>query len=945
MARFVRGHDWSATSLGPICGWPHALRSAVATLLETRFPATLAWGPERIGFYNDACIPVLGDRPQPVGRSVREVWADVWDQIGPMIEDVFSGQGRRFEDVSLGIRRPGQPDPSWWTLSCAPIRDEFGEVVAAQTIFIETTVRVRMERRQDFLIGLGDRLRRLTDGAQAAAVTCEGLGLHLGADRVGYAEIDRDGGIARIGPGWTSTEGLDRPGTYVLREFGAPFIDALAAGRTTAVDDVARDPLTVDGTIYRPFRIGAILVAPLIRDGRWVNALSVAAAQPRRWTEDEISLVAEVAERTWDTLERVRAEAALRESRHRLEAALVAGRMAAWDWDPELDRVTATDTIVEVFGLRPGDAIATSESGFELLHPDDRDRHRATVNRAAAAGEFYESEFRIVRPRDGGITWLQERASPHRDPVTGVLGFSGLVWDVTPRKQAEMEREEARRTVAADLAVSKRLHEWAVRSVGVTALQPVLQDMLRDTLAILGADFGIVRMHEPETNALKIMAQHGFDPDFLERFDTVDPDDMNSMCARAFRSGRRIIVEDIRVDPDFGHLAASAQEAGFLGAQSTPLLDRSGTCVGILATYRRTPAAASERSMRVIDLYAAQMADLIGARRAQEALTASEHRLRTVIEEIPQLVWRSTRDGHATWHSPQWFAFTGAAPDQGQGKHWQATVHPDDLGALKESWERADITGILEAECRIWCAPEARYRWFQVRARPGPALDGAEPEWFGTNTDIDGLRRLQEHQRTLLTELQHRVRRTLSRLRAILRGTSASGEDLEDYVMRLDGRLDALTRAQGPVTRDPHAGVDLHELVANELLAHQAREGERASLHGPPVRLCPDAADILALALHELAMNAVEHGALSGSRGRIGVKWEIVASPEDDRLVLVWSETGGEAGTRPTHRGFGFDLLERQLPSELGARAAIAFPARGFRCTLDLPFTARVALI
>lgn len=946
MACFVRGHDWSGTPLGPIAGWSHTLRSAVATLLETRFPATLAWGPDRIGFYNDAFLPLLGDRPQPVGRSVREVWADVWTEIGPVIEDAFRGHSHHREDVPLAIRRPGRADPSWWTLSCAPIRDDDGVIAGAQTILLETTARMRMERRQLFLIGLGDRLRGLTDATVTAAVACEELGRHLGADRVGYAEIDLEGGIARVGPGWTSTERLDRPGAYALHEFGEPFIATLAAGRTAVVSDVSRDDLTRDGTVYGSFGIGAILVAPLIRAGRWVNALSVAVAAPRRWTQDEGNLVAEVAERTWDALERARAEAALRASQHRLESALQAARMVAWDWGPVQDRLAYTGAVTEVFGLSPNEGITHRTTAFELVHPDDLRRHRATVEAAAASQRFYESEFRIVRPRDGAVTWLQERASPRQDPVTGETGFSGLVWDVTRRKRAEIEREEARRMVADDLAVTTKLHEWSVRSVWDSDLQPVLEEILKDTLAILGVGFGIIRMYDSEEDILRIVAQHGFTRDFLERFATVDPRDAASLCARAFRTRRRVIVENAHVDHGETDIRPSAEEAGFVGAQASPLVDRSGVCVGILSTFSRQPTKVSERSLRVIDLYAVQMADLIGARRARDELAASEHRLRALIEGIPQLVWRSTADGRATWHSPQWFAFTGSEPSRGVGEHWRATIHPDDAATVDQAWKKAAEIGRYEVECRIWCAPEARYRWFQVRARPGPAAGAGSdgPEWFGTSTDIDGLRTLQEHQRTLLAELQHRVRHTLSRLRTVLRGTSVSGEH-EDYVLRLDGRLDALTRAQGPVTRDPHAGVDLHELVANELLAHQAREGERASLRGPPVRLRPDAADLLALAVHELAVNAVEHGALSRHRGRIGVEWRIAASPEGERLVLAWTETGGTTGAVPEHRGFGFELLERLLPRELGARTQIGFPARGLRCTLDLPFTPRIALI
>lgn len=949
MADCIRAHDWGATALGPVAGWPAALTFAVSTMLESRFPSLVAWGPHRIGIYNDACMPIFGDRPDPLGRPFDVAWADIWDDVRLVYESAASGQLCFFEDLPLNVPRPGLPDLSWWTFSCSPIRNERGAIGGVQATILETSPRIRLERRQAFLLGLGDALRRLNDGAEIAAEVCARLGRHLGADRVGYAEIDPEAGEARVGRGWTADERPDRPGRYVLSAFGHGFIAQLASGSTALVNDVARDPRTADGSIYAAFGIGAILVVPLIRRGRWVNALSIAGAAPHVWTQEEATLATAVAERTWEAVERARAEASLRESRDRLQAALEAARMAAWDWDPAADRVAVSGTVEEVFGLMPGETIGSSSDGLSHLHPEDRERHRETIAAAGASRTGYESEFRIIRRIDGEVAWLEERAHPRTDPVTGEIGLAGLVWDVTRRKRAEIACEQARREVADELAVMTKLHDWAVRIARPAEWAGLLDEMLTAAMHVLDADFGTIRTFDPEAETLTVLAHRGCDESYLERFRTVAASEADSVWNRALRGKRRVVADDLRKTTDRAGddkvLREAAREFGFHAVQVTPLFDRAGAPVGALATGFRRQRRSTEREARLVDLYGAQIADVIGVRQARNALATSEQRFRRLIEGIPQLVWRYEQEGHSTWCSPQWFAYTGLTREGSLDRGWLDAMHPDDRPVILDAWARAERLGAYECECRIWSARERRYRWFQERAVAEPLGDGGV-EWIGTSTDIDALRTLHEHQRALLAELQHRVRHTLSRLRTIVRRTAEDGGSVDDYVLRLDGRLDALARAQAPVMRDPNAGVDLHELVADELTAHQAREGERASVCGPAVRLRPGAADILALALHELAINAVEHGALSRDRGRIGVSWRIETGAAPRRLVFEWAESahGFRPLNEPVREGFGFGLLNRTLADELDARTTIAFGRRGLSCTIDLPMTPRLVL-
>lgn len=161
--------------------------------------------------------------------------------------------------------------------------------------------------------------------------------------------------------------------------------------------------------------------------------------------------------------------------------------------------------------------------------------------------------------------------------------------------------------------------------------------------------------------------------------------------------------------------------------------------------------------------------------------------------------------------------------------------------------------------------------------------------------------------------------------------------------MHLDGRIGAFARVQGALLRDPDDGLALNALVADTLLLAPARENERWTLDGPAVTLKAKTAEMLGLALHELATNAVKFGALSWSRGRIAVRWRLAEGAGADgepRLVLTWTETGAPEPTMAARRGFSTEMLEKTLAYELGAETALDFTAQGVICRIALPLSA-----
>jgi two-component sensor histidine kinase len=146
MAEAVRAYDWASTSLGPIENWGASLRTAVSMMLSSAFPKSIVWGPDLVTLYNDAFKPILGGKPEALGRPFSEVWAEAWDTIGPFAEKAYAGEATFIEDFPLVVHRHGYPEQAWFTFCYSPIRDETGRIAGMMDTVMETTGKVRAQQ-------------------------------------------------------------------------------------------------------------------------------------------------------------------------------------------------------------------------------------------------------------------------------------------------------------------------------------------------------------------------------------------------------------------------------------------------------------------------------------------------------------------------------------------------------------------------------------------------------------------------------------------------------------------------------------------------------------------------------------------------------------------------------------------------------------------------------
>ncbi|WP_322965046.1 PAS domain-containing sensor histidine kinase [Sphingomonas fuzhouensis] len=338
--------------------------------------------------------------------------------------------------------------------------------------------------------------------------------------------------------------------------------------------------------------------------------------------------------------------------------------------------------------------------------------------------------------------------------------------------------------------------------------------------------------------------------------------------------------------------------------------------------------------------------DITDRRQVEERVRASEARLHLLVEGIPQLVWRSADEGHWTWSSSQWQAFTGQSLEESRDRGWLAAVHPQDRDAVLRAWHQAGEAGGIDVEFRVRRASDGAYLWHHTRSMPVRDDRGRIVEWLGTTTDVQQLKELQERQAVLVGELQHRTRNLIGVVRSMADKSARSSTDFDAFRARFRDRLESLARVQGLLSRlEDMDRVTFDDLIRTELAALNGGL-DHVVLDGPSgVRLRSSTVQTLAMALHELATNAVKYGALGQPDGQLGVTWFVEPSGDDGKpwLHVDWQESGvamPPAGSTPEGTGQGRELIERALPYQLRARTSYSLGPDGVHCTISIPVSA-----
>jgi PAS domain S-box-containing protein len=559
-------------------------------------------------------------------------------------------------------------------------------------------------------------------------------------------------------------------------------------------------------------------------------------------------------------------------------------------------RAVRSEEYRRLHGLPHGIPSESWEDWQGRVHPEDRAQAGRMLRETLEGGKpTYDSSYRIIRPSDGEVRWIHARGVVEQDGAGRPTRIVGVDIDVTERRQAERDLRDSEERLRIALEAGRMGTYRFDVATGV-------EDWSDSEYRLLG----LPRTPEAPTRELFLSLVH---PDDLHLVQ-FSPDDERP-------PGTPLNTEFRIIRPDSG-------EERILTAHALARFDDRGRPLEVIGVNR----------------------DVTAERRAEAALRASEERLQQFSHASSDILWmRDAVTLEWVYLSPAFEHIYGLSrqdalqPDN--YRRWLAMIVPDDRETVERAMQTVRAGGRMAFEFRIK-RPDGGVRWLRNADFPVRDAGGNVTHIAGVASDVTSLREAAEHQRVLLAELQHRVRNTLGVIRSIARRTAQTSTSMEDYAMNLEGRIDAFARVQSAVTRDPRNGIELAALVAEELRAASMREGEGLLVEGPPLRLNPQAAETLGLALHELATNAIKYGALSVPRGRVEVTWTVAAEAGPPMLVFVWRESGVPISVPPNRRGFGSEILERTPVYQLNGQSRLAFGADGVHYTVSLPLGAVV---
>ncbi|WP_052003571.1 PAS domain-containing protein [Microvirga sp. BSC39] len=323
--------------------------------------------------------------------------------------------------------------------------------------------------RQDFLLKLNEQLRSVKDPFAAMEATAQSIGQLLKVDCVGHGEVDDGRGVVLVEREWSRGAISNEGRAYRLQEFLHGMIDDSKVGQTLTIDDVSADPRTGSPAVqnfYSTINARAVLTVPLLKEGHITAILYVISSTPRSWSEDDVALVEDVAERTWTAVEKLRAERGLHDTEFRFRTFTEALPGFAWIATPELELVYYVNeqTWFEFSGLSREQTLG--HGWLSIVHPEDL----AAIMQDAknATGDVMEAEMRY-RSVDGTYHWHIVRVGSLYDSSGEFKGKIGTSINIHNLKETEAAlRKSEERLALAQRAARIGVFDWDVGSGTIT---------------------------------------------------------------------------------------------------------------------------------------------------------------------------------------------------------------------------------------------------------------------------------------------------------------------------------------------------------------------------------------------------------------------------------------------------------------------------------------------
>ena len=564
----------------------------------------------------------------------------------------------------------------------------------------------------------------------------------------------------------------------------------------------------------------------------------------------------------------------------RLRLALDAAGQGSFEIDLRHSAVSGDNVAMRLLSL-PGSSIVSFDGLLELLHPDDRAPVREAILRASDRSG--DGKFRVearIPSEDGSPCWvaLHGRTTFDGDAADRkAVMVRGVVRDVTVRKSAEQKVVESERFTRSIL------------------------DNLYAFVGVMTPEGDLLEANRAPLEAAGISADEVIGRKFWDCYWWNYSPRVQHRLRQAVR--KALTGELVRYDEQ---IRVAGGQLVWIDFQLAPLRDETG---------------------RITHLIPSAM-DMTARMEAENA----RQRLISIIQATPDFIGTADVSGRISYLNPGARGIVGISPSADVSRFTITELHPPSVHdrILREAFPAAAEHGVWEGESEVIAARGRIVPVSQVIVAHRDDL-GRVVEYSTIMRDISEQKRAQHQQALLLRELSHRVKNTLAVIQSIARQTLRTSPDPARFAEVFQGRIGSLAASHTLLTDTDWQGAELHAVIRRQLQPILGEEEDRLSLSGDPVLLPAEPATQLGLVLHELATNAVKHGAYSRATGRIEIAWQA----DSGALRFLWRETGVPEKPGDTAQGgFGSRLIDMSVRDVVRRREADSFE---IRFTLDLP--------
>ena len=394
----------------------------------------------------------LGKTIREIAPTIEQKWFDFYGSVA------LTGNPIRIEEESKAFNK-------WFEVYAIRLGNQGSNKVGV--FFTDITNKKKAERalkfseeRQSFLLQLSDCLRKLSDSVDLQFAAATLLGEHLGANRVGYAEDGGDGETVVVTRNYTSgVMGIE--GQFKYDDYGPELLREFNAGNTVVRDNIPGDSTLSEAEkqAHQMLQIGSSINVPMLKNGRLTGIMFLHCESAHTWSAQEINLIKETADRTWEAVERARTEAALRESEERFRFMINAVPLSIWITDAEGRVEFLNQHWWDYCGACSSETTA-AEISVKYLHPEDGPKVMKAFGEGMQTGGSWEVEQRNFS-KDGEYRWFLNRGIPYRDPATGKINkWFGVGIDIHDRKlkeqalrrsEEELEKKVRERTIELEI--------------------------------------------------------------------------------------------------------------------------------------------------------------------------------------------------------------------------------------------------------------------------------------------------------------------------------------------------------------------------------------------------------------------------------------------------------------------------------------------------------------